>query len=189
MEQALSPRRKGSCHQPTNTTPVSPGDHNACGTVRLRMGPQPDPTAAPRAVPYLPVPTWPGDTCSGTLSSTETLLLLISSMQSTGALRVFSLSPQPSWYTNRSPCSTLTGSMARSMHTWHTHCSCGTLTGSKAHSPFMGRAHRAHGTLTMCRVYSHSPPTSSSSSSAGLAASGTCPGQAAGSVGRLFSAT
>lgn len=89
LEQALSPRRKGSCHQPTNTTPVSPGDHNA----------------------------WPGDTCSGTLSSTETLLLLISSMQSTGALRVFSLSPQPSWYTNRSPCSTLTGSVARSMHT------------------------------------------------------------------------
>lgn len=31
MVQCRSPRRKGSCHQPTNTTPVSPGDQKACG--------------------------------------------------------------------------------------------------------------------------------------------------------------
>lgn len=48
LEQALSPRRKGLCHQPTNTTPQSSGDHRACATARL----VPQPWAGPaRALP------------------------------------------------------------------------------------------------------------------------------------------
>lgn len=49
LEQALSPRRKGSCHQPTNTTPVSSGDHRAC----VRAGLVPEPRAIPTDPPGL----------------------------------------------------------------------------------------------------------------------------------------
>lgn len=33
LVQCRSPRRNGLCHQPTNTTPVSPGDQKACRVV------------------------------------------------------------------------------------------------------------------------------------------------------------
>lgn len=104
--QCRSPRRKGSCHRPTNTTPVSSGDQKACEqwTVWLSNGVSHCP---PPPVSPFPILTCPGDTCLGTPSSTEMLLPSMSSTQSTGTLRVLSVSPQSSWYTNCSPCGTV----------------------------------------------------------------------------------
>lgn len=161
LEQALSPRRKGSCHQPTNTTPRSSGDHRACATAGLIPQPQAGPLGAP---PLQPILTWPGERCSGTPSSTERLLPSRSRAQRTGTLRVLSASPQSSRYTNCSPCGTApsaprlavpdTGLCAQ-----HARGVRGTLMGCTACSRGAWRADGARATLAGCTARSRSTLT------------------------------
>ena len=156
MEQALSPRRKGSCHQPTNTTPRSSGDHRACATAGLVPQPQADP---PPALPLHLILTWPGERCSGTPSSTETLLPSRSRTQRTGTLRVLSVSPQSSWYTNCLPCGTAPSAsqLAASdmgLCAWHARGVYGMLMGCTACSWGARRAHGACGMIIACTARS-----------------------------------
>lgn len=100
LVQKRTPSRKGSCHQPTNTTPVSPGAQKACkrdhkgGISKEYLLKQRIPTTEGAQVNLLL--TCPGDTCSGTPSSTEMLPLSMSSTQSTGTLLETMVSPQSS---------------------------------------------------------------------------------------------
>ncbi len=110
LGQYLRPSLKGSCHQPTNTTPVSPGAQNACRDRDRDRSRQENKCVSTHTKTETCItaksaaPTCPGEIFSGTPSSTETLSPSMSKTQRTGQLLLTSASPQSSWKTNCSPC-------------------------------------------------------------------------------------